>query len=68
MKKKNVSLHKKLVLGKSTVAALNVSQQQMIAGGVTTVTVTKLITCNSQGETCATAPVRTKPCELCNTL
>lgn len=61
MKKKQVSLRKKLTLGKSTVAALTAHQQQLIAGGAATTTVV----CQSRQLTCATRIRPTGPCQLC---
>ncbi|WP_212004896.1 class I lanthipeptide [Chitinophaga sp. HK235] len=69
MKKKQVSLSKKLTLGKSTVGALNVSQQELIAGGIPTTTVTfTRINCPTFLDTCATIPPGAQLCQFCATL
>ncbi|RBL90152.1 class I lanthipeptide [Chitinophaga flava] len=65
MKKKQVSLSKKLTLGKSTVGALNASQQEQIAGGIPTTTVTSRINCPTVLDTCATIPVGSHLCQFC---
>ncbi|WP_147243582.1 class I lanthipeptide [Chitinophaga flava] len=65
MKKKQVSLQKKLILGKSTVATLNASQQQLIAGGLPTVT--RILNCPSNADTCATIPPGGHACQICQT-
>lgn len=65
MKKKNITIDRKLALGKSPIASLNNDQQQMIAGGIPT---TRIINCTSRAETCATAPSPTRPCQICETL
>lgn len=65
MKKKQVSLQKKLILGKSTVATLNANQQQQIAGGLPTIT--RIIDCPSNADTCATIPPGGHICQFCVT-
>ncbi|NML39892.1 hypothetical protein HHL17_22015 [Chitinophaga sp. G-6-1-13] len=62
MKKKKISIDRKLMLGKSPIASLNNTQQEMIAGGIPPT----LIRCTSRAVTCATAPRPGQPCELCN--
>jgi hypothetical protein len=63
MKKKTISINKKLMLGKSPIASLNENQQGMIAGGMA---ITQVFNCTSRAITCATAPRPGRPCELCN--
>jgi natural product precursor len=63
MKKKNINIGKKLSFSKETIAALNSSQQQMIAGGATFFTCNA--NCESNVETCATIQRPGGPCELC---
>ncbi|NML39888.1 hypothetical protein HHL17_21995 [Chitinophaga sp. G-6-1-13] len=63
MKKKNINIGKKLSFNKETIAALNNSQQQLIAGGATFHTC--IINCASGMETCATIQRPGGPCELC---
>nr|WP_295864138.1 class I lanthipeptide [uncultured Chitinophaga sp.] len=62
MKKKNTAIRKKLSFNKKTVASLNNVQQQVLAGGSRTVT--KLITCTSNGVTCVTTTA-TGVCDDC---
>ncbi|MBC9909521.1 class I lanthipeptide [Chitinophaga varians] len=62
MKKKKISIDRKLMLGKSPIASLNDNQQEMIVGGIP---VTRLVNCTSRLESCATAPSPTRPCQLC---
>ena len=62
MKKKKISIDRKLMLGKSPIASLNDNQQEMVVGGVLA---TKLVNCLSRLESCATAPSPTRPCQLC---
>ncbi|MGN7824238.1 class I lanthipeptide [Chitinophaga sp. 22536] len=64
MKKKKISINRKLMLGKSPVASLNNLQQEMVAGGMAA---TLIVNCPSRVETCATAPSPTRPCQFCQT-
>ncbi|MBC9932858.1 class I lanthipeptide [Chitinophaga qingshengii] len=52
MRKKSAAIGKKLSFNKETIASLNMAQQQLVAGGSRTVT--KLITCTSNGLSCVT--------------
>ncbi|SKA38009.1 hypothetical protein SAMN04488128_104377 [Chitinophaga eiseniae] len=64
MKKKNITIGKKLSFNKETIAALNVGQQQLIAGGATIVT--KLVNCTTGlDETCPTIPFTGHACIRC---
>lgn len=67
MKKKNIVIGKKLSFNKETIAALNMEQQQRIAGGVTTIiTETKFTACNTGLEkTCPTIPYTGHQCVRC---
>jgi hypothetical protein len=62
MKKKNTAIRKKLSFNKETVATLNAVQLQELAGGSRTIT--KLITCTSNGVTCVTT-ANTGVCDNC---
>ncbi|NML39887.1 hypothetical protein HHL17_21990 [Chitinophaga sp. G-6-1-13] len=62
MKRKNAAIRKKLSFNKETVATLNTAQLQELAGG--SKTVTKLITCTSNGVTCVTT-AGTGVCDNC---
>lgn len=63
MKKKNIAIGKKLSFSKETIAELNASQQQLIAGGAMIITL--IINCTSGMETCATIQRPGGQCELC---
>ncbi|MBV8253001.1 MAG: class I lanthipeptide [Chitinophaga sp.] len=65
MKKKTLSLEKKLTLNKEAVALLTVSQQQGIAGGLPTTTVMSRLNCVTWQDTCETIPVGGASCVLC---
>ncbi|WP_147243583.1 class I lanthipeptide [Chitinophaga flava] len=60
MKKKQVSLQKKLSFAKVSVAPLNAGQQQQIAGGQ--MAQTSPAYCRSYTPTCDTVQVFTGPC------
>ncbi|MBC9909523.1 class I lanthipeptide [Chitinophaga varians] len=62
MKKKKVAIDRKMTLGKSLIASLNSSQQELIAGGTS---VTYTVTCNCP--TRDTSPGTTRPCIYCTT-
>ncbi|QJB31824.1 class I lanthipeptide [Chitinophaga oryzae] len=64
MKKKNIAIGKKLSFNKETIASLNAGQQQLIAGGATTVT--RVINCTTGlEETCPTIPFTGRVCVRC---
>ncbi|NML39886.1 hypothetical protein HHL17_21985 [Chitinophaga sp. G-6-1-13] len=67
MKKKNIAIGKKISLNKETIAALNMEQQQLIAGGAPTTTVqTRFTICNTgQDNTCPTIPNTGHQCVRC---
>ncbi|RAJ77421.1 hypothetical protein CLV59_107188 [Chitinophaga dinghuensis] len=63
MKKKKISLEKKLTLKKEAVASLNATQQQSIAGGAI---FTRLLTCDVTREaSCETIPPGEYNCIVC---
>ncbi|RAJ77417.1 hypothetical protein CLV59_107184 [Chitinophaga dinghuensis] len=65
MKKKKLSLEKKLTLNKEAVAFLNDAQQNMIAGGQPTTTVMSIRTCPTVVDTCSTIPPGQMACVAC---
>ncbi|WP_212005512.1 class I lanthipeptide [Chitinophaga sp. HK235] len=60
MRKKKISLDKKLSLNKSTIVTLNAQQQAVVEGGA--IPVTRFITCLSCGETCDICVTLTPQC------
>ncbi|NML39889.1 hypothetical protein HHL17_22000 [Chitinophaga sp. G-6-1-13] len=62
MKKKKISIDRKMTLGKSFIASLNNNQQEIIAGGMR---ITQGVTCNCP--TRDTSPGTTRPCVFCTT-
>jgi len=65
MKKRKIPLEKKLSLNKATVALLNSTQQDRIAGGLPPLTLGTLCQ-NTQNATCATIPPGRQYCVLCD--
>ncbi len=65
MKKKKISLDKKLTLNKEAIALLTVSQQQGIAGGLPTTTIQSMKNCITWQDTCETIPAGGASCVLC---
>ncbi|MGN7824243.1 hypothetical protein HGH92_25725 [Chitinophaga varians] len=67
MKKKNIVIGKKLSFNKETIAALNMEQQQLIAGGAaTTICPTRPAICNTGlDKTCPTIPDTGHQCVRC---
>jgi hypothetical protein len=66
MKKKQLSLHKKLCLNKEIISELNAQQQILIAGGA--LPPTRVVACISgAAATCATIPPRMDHCVFCAT-
>ncbi|MBC9932860.1 class I lanthipeptide [Chitinophaga qingshengii] len=64
MKKKNIAINKRLSFNKETIAALNMHQQQLIAGGL--IPVTQLPRCTTgQDRTCPTIPDTAHNCVRC---
>ncbi|MBV8253003.1 MAG: class I lanthipeptide [Chitinophaga sp.] len=64
MKKKKVSLEKKLTLNKEAIASLNAAQQDVIAGG--NAFYTRQFTCTvTYQETCQTIPPGEMDCVIC---
>jgi hypothetical protein len=63
MKKKKISLNKKLFLDKAVIASLNQRQQQLLAGGLRP----KTMTCFTFLDTCETFPADAQICFACNT-
>ncbi|MBV8253000.1 MAG: class I lanthipeptide [Chitinophaga sp.] len=65
MKKKTISLEKKLTLNKETVAFLNDSQKNSLAGGLPTTTVLPTRLCGTLVDTCSTIPPGQMLCIAC---
>ncbi|MBV8253002.1 MAG: class I lanthipeptide [Chitinophaga sp.] len=63
MKKKKLSLDKKLTLNKEAVAFLNASQKEAVAGGIPPLTFK--ITCITSQDTCETVPPMQPECIYC---
>ncbi|RAJ77419.1 hypothetical protein CLV59_107186 [Chitinophaga dinghuensis] len=63
MKKKKLSLEKKLALNKEAVAFLNASQKEALAGGIPPLTLK--ITCITSQDTCETIPPNQMECIYC---
>ncbi|NIG55000.1 class I lanthipeptide [Chitinophaga sp. Cy-1792] len=59
MKKKQIDLSKKLMLGKQTIAQLNAGQQQQLQGGVQPTTTVETVIISSCR---ATSPAVGRPC------
>jgi hypothetical protein len=64
MRKRKISLEKKLSLNKETIAALNAQQQAVIAGGLPPRTLWSDCL-NTKSETCVTIPPNQNACIAC---
>ncbi|MBC9932855.1 class I lanthipeptide [Chitinophaga qingshengii] len=63
MKKKILKAEKKLYFGKSAIAVLSASQQEILAGGLPPVTLDRK--CYTRDQTCETIPYTQMNCIYC---
>lgn len=69
MKKKKVSLQRKLELNKETIASLNAAHQSAVVGGLPPLTRdVRCIITNDGSDTCATIPPGQINCVFCQTI